>query len=110
MYLTGQHHQRRSPRAPLRLPTGHPHHGLALALGGGEWAFVGDYTTAGCYTYVTGNYVGMAFWSTRSAGQVYKSSHGQRAWVPALGDLVQRADDSSYSVGSCERRVLVRCP
>ena len=81
-----------------------------LALGGGGWAFAGSYTTAGCYTYVTGNYVGMAFWSTRSSGPLYKSSHGQRAWVPALGDLVQRADDSSYSVGSCHRRVLVRCP
>ena len=81
-----------------------------LALGGGGYAFVGDYTTAGCYTYVTGNYVGMAYWSTRSAGRLIKSSHGQRAWVPALGDLVQRADDSSYSVGSCYRRVLVRCP
>ena len=57
-----------------------------------------------------GTYVGMAFWSTRSAGRLIKSSHGQRAWVPALGDLVQRADDSSYSVGSCHRRVLVRCP
>ena len=84
-----------------------------LALGGGGWPFAGSYTTAGCYTYVTGNYVGMAFWGTRSSGSLEKSSWGQRAWVTrpaALGDLVQRADDSSYSVGSCYRRVLVRCP
>ena len=35
-----------------------------LTLGGGGRAFAGDYTVAGCITYTSGSYLGMAYWST----------------------------------------------
>ena len=45
-----------------------------LALGGGGYAFVGDYGTGGCYSYSSGGYLGMAFYSTRSPGAVVSGS------------------------------------
>ena len=35
-----------------------------LSTGGGGLEFVGEYPSGGCYTYTTGEHLGMAFWST----------------------------------------------
>ena len=44
-----------------------------LSIGGGGWAFSGDFVTKGCYTYSDGEFKGFAFYGTGGAGEQLSS-------------------------------------
>jgi Ca2+-binding EF-hand superfamily protein len=101
-----------------------------LSLGGAGHAFAGNYSDVGCYTYTSGRYMGLAYWSTGHNANAATDSSSLRhtgspcdngacgtvadgalmAYYPFDGSLVDQSGNANDArVGVCLPADKLRC-